>query len=152
MTICWECCESCLTKIFLFQVISEKKCFAKILLTSWELFLYQNNCSYHCGKFSCLFAFNPLKLIARIKSASWWSGNENIFCFWFMSSHTLLQSMANSIDFGKGDFLHVILVYIINSWNNMLLQNLHRKTRVECVQLHLWNCSFCALRLVCIMR
>ena len=121
-------------------MISEKKCFAKILLTSWELFLYQNNCSYHCGKFSCLFAFNPLKLIARIKSASWWSGNEKIFCFWFMSGHTLLQSMANSIDFGKGDFLHVILVYINRFMEQYVITELAQEN--SC-----WMCSAPSLEL-----
>ena len=43
-------------------------------------------------------------------SASWWSGNEKYFCFFFIASCALLQSHA---ELNKGIFLHVIPVRII---------------------------------------
>ena len=46
-------------------------------------------------------------------SASWWSGNEKYFFFLFIASRALLESPANSIDFYKGIFLHLIPVRII---------------------------------------
>ena len=102
----------------------KKHCVANILLAIWEIFLYENNCSYNSFKFNKI-RFYPLfvlfyKLKTKIRfSASWWSGNEKYFSFLFITRHGLLQSLAEFKWIYKGTLLHVISVHIIVSCINL---------------------------------
>ena len=49
-------------------------------------------------------------------SASWWSGNDNQFCFCLQRIALYFRAMLNSIDFYKGIFSHAVPVRIIVPW------------------------------------
>ena len=69
---------------FLMQVISQKAQHRKVLLSVWEIFLHQNNCSYNFYQISRKFDFIPLQLLKPkpwIKFSASLSGNDK--CFYF---------------------------------------------------------------------
>ena len=78
------------------QVIDEKSCVAKVLVAVWEIFLHENNRNYNSDRFSYKFTFILFLsfLTNQNQEASWWSGDEKYFWFFFMVSRALFQSHA----------------------------------------------------------
>lgn len=93
----------------------KKHCVAKIALTIWKTFLYEDNCNYNFFKFNQKFTFFPFLSFCRNKkqqSNFQQAGGlvtNKYFCFLFTESRALFQRHPNSIDL----FLHVISVPII---------------------------------------
>ena len=93
-------------RLFLFTVLWFKwsvkmHCAAKVFLAIWDIFLHENSRNYNSYRSGYKFAFIlflyfSYKPKTRIRfSTSWWSGEENYFCFLFIASRALFQSHAN---------------------------------------------------------
>ena len=63
--IYWGRSTRCFVYGFVFQVIREKNCVAKILHRIWETFLIEDNRNYNSCKFSYKFAFIPFLSFQR---------------------------------------------------------------------------------------
>ena len=94
-----------------------KNSVAKIWQGIWDTFLYENNRNFNSNKFGKKVNFilsfhrNRKKRIQFL--ISWWSGNEIYFSFLVIESRSLLQRYAESKNFYKRIFLHVIPARVI---------------------------------------
>ena len=86
--------------VLCFKSFVKKHCVVKILLATWETFLYESNCNYIFCKFTFTNLLLPLcsafvKTNKRIKfSASWWSCIKINSCLLFIVSRALFQRHA----------------------------------------------------------
>ena len=102
-----------------------KNCVGKILLVTWRIFLYENNCNYNFYKFIKRFfriRFYPFFSFPKNqnkKSNIRQVGDlvkKNISVFSLQLVALYFKNISNLIDFYKGTFSHVIPVRIIVSW------------------------------------
>ena len=121
MRVCWGCSTSCFLYYFVFQVITEKHCVAKISQGIWEGFLNKNNRIYNSYKFSYKFAFIPCLFLRRKqkqesnfqKVGDLVTRNISVTYLWRLALY--FKGMPNSIDLYKRIFLRAIPVRMISS-------------------------------------
>ena len=104
-----------------FKSSMEKYCVG-VLLAIWEIFLHEDNRNNISKRFSYKFALilflsfvtNQKQELGFQQVVSLVTRNISAFCLKRVALY--FKAMPNSIDFGKGIFLHVIPVRIIAPW------------------------------------
>ena len=113
------------SKLFYLRVCDSRDqknyCVAKVLLSIWEIFLYENNPNYNANRFSYKFAFLPsLPFLAKQKQESNFQQvecvamrNISVLCLkWVM---LYIRVMSNSIeslkDFKEFSFMFFVFYY-----------------------------------------
>ena len=127
-------------------MISKKHCVARILQRIWERFLYEINLNYNFYNRSYKFTFISFLSFRRNQESNFQQVGgvvtRNNFTFGLEGVALCFKGMANSINFYKRVYLHVIPVRIIVSWfdipvliNLFLslteLKNIHLKHQIK---------------------